>query len=119
MKGLKKAYREYRIERKSELSVIKYNIIAKISSLYREYREYYGNEGFFYFNSIISKGDKDSISIDRIKGGFLYECEVITPKNWSDIDGKTLFKVLNRMNMKDFYFYKNIDGKLLKMKPKK
>jgi hypothetical protein len=41
------------------------------------------------------------------------------PLEWQDIKGKELLEILKQMNQKNFFFYKNIDGKFYKTRPKK
>ena len=87
-------------------------LIFKILSKYRSMRETYAHQGFFYFESNISK-------IDRIGNGFLYNHEEIPPLDWRKLKGKELYKVYRELSNRNFYFYKNINGKFYKTRPKK
>jgi len=94
------------------MDFIRYNLISKILTKYRENRNMYNHDNFFYFENNISK-------INRIGKGFLYNEEEIMPLEWQDIKGKELLEILKQMNQKNFFFYKNIDGKFYKTRPKK
>jgi hypothetical protein len=94
------------------MNFIRYNLISKILSKYRDNRDYFLHEGFFYFDTKIN-------NINRIGYGFLYKEDEIMPFQWQDISGKDLVKILKQFQKKNFYFFKEIEGKHQKIKPKK
>lgn len=94
------------------MDFIRYNIISKILSNYRDNRNLYNHDSFFYFDSQVSK-------IDRIGKGFLYNKDEVMPVDWNNVTGKELVNVLQEMKRKNFYFFKNINGKFYKTRPKR
>ena len=94
------------------MDFIRYNLISKILTKYRDNRDLYKHNNFFYFNNKIG-------SINRIGKGFLYNEEEVMPIDWNEIKGKDLMIVLNEIKQKNFYFYKDINGKFYKTRPKK
>ncbi len=94
------------------MNFIRYNLISKILSKYRDNRDLYNHDNFFYFNNKIG-------NINRIGKGFLFNEEEVVPVDWKKIKGKDLVAILNEMKNKNFYFYKDINGKFYKTRPKK
>ena len=94
------------------MNFIRYNIISKILSKYRDNRDLYDHDSFFYFNSEINK-------IDRIGKGFLYNKDEVVPVDWNNVRGKDLLNILKEMKNKNFFFYKDINGKFYKTRPKR
>jgi hypothetical protein len=94
------------------MNFLRYTIISKILTKYRSKREFYNHEGFLYFDTKVG-------NINRIGKGFLYCEEEIIHQNWDDIDSNELFQVLKLIKNNQFYFFKTIDGKTVKFRPKK
>jgi hypothetical protein len=94
------------------MDFIRYNLISKILTKYRQDKSLYQHDGFFYFKNKVSK-------INRIGKGFLYFEEEVLPIDWKSIKGKDLVQVYNLYKDNDIFFYKEIDGKFYKTRPKK
>jgi len=94
------------------MNTIKKILIFKIIGQYRHLKEKYKHDGFFYFENPKSK-------INRIGSGLLYKSEEILPINWDNVKGKNLYQIYREINQNNFYFYKNINGKSYKTRPKK
>jgi hypothetical protein len=94
------------------MNTIKKILIFKIIGQYRHLKEKYKHDGFFYFENPKSE-------INRIGSGLLYKSEEILPINWDNVKGKNLYQIYREINQNNFYFYKNINGKSYKTRPKK
>lgn len=94
------------------MDFIRYNLISKILSKFRDNRDLYKHDNFFYFNQNFGK-------INRIGRGFLFNEEEVVPLDWNKIKGKDLVSILNELKQKNFYFYKDINGKFYKTRPKR
>jgi hypothetical protein len=93
------------------MNFIKIHLISKISKNYREIRTHFSHDGFFFLNKDVNK-------INRIGKGMLYKEELIIPEDWRKIKGNDLLNILKQIKEKKFYFYKEINGKFHKIKPR-
>ena len=94
------------------MNFIRYTLISKILTKYRQKRDFYVNEGFFYFDNKVR-------NIDRIGRGFLFNKDEIIQVDWHDIDSRDLLDIFRQLKNNEFYFYREIEGKILKFRPKK
>ncbi len=70
------------------------------------------------------RGDRGAWSnpprdVENKWSGLLYKSEEILPINWDNVKGKNLYQIYREINQNNFYFYKNINGKSYKTRPKK
>lgn len=93
------------------MNFIKVHLISKIVKNYREIKTNFSHDGFFFFNTKV--GD-----INRIGKGFLYKEDLIMPEDWRNIKGSDLLKILKRIEKKEFYFHKEINGRFYKTRPR-
>ena len=94
------------------MDFIRYNLISKILTKYREDKSLYEHDGFFYFKNKVNK-------INRIGKGFLYLEEQVLPLDWKSIKGKDLIQVYKSYKDNEIYFFKEINGKFYKTRPRK
>jgi len=93
------------------MDFIKVYLISRIVKKYRILKDVLSHDGFFFLNESVN-------NIDRIGKGCLFKKDIITPLDWRKIEGKDLLKILNQIKSKEFYFLKEIEGRVYKTRPK-
>jgi len=93
------------------MNFIRMHLISQILKNYNENCKKFSHDGFLHFNSNVGK-------INRVGKGFLYNEEEVVFLDWRKIKDKELLYILKKLKNKEFFFYKNIDGKFYKTKPK-
>ena len=89
------------------MNFIRTHLVSQILKNYNENCRKFSHDGFFYFNDKVGK-------INRVGKGFLYVIHL----DWRKVKDKELLTVFKKVKNKDFFFYKNIDGKFYKTRPK-
>lgn len=93
------------------MNYIRLHLISQILKNYNENCKRFSHDGFFYFNDKVG-------NIDRLGKGFLYNEEEILNLDWRKIKDKELLIILKKIKNKEFYFYKQIEDRFYKTKPK-
>jgi len=94
------------------MNFIRIHLTSQILKNYNENCKRFSHNGFFYFN--------DSVGIiNRIGKGFLYNREEVINLDWRKIRDEELLEVYKKMKNKEFFFFKELDGKFYKTRPKK
>jgi hypothetical protein len=93
------------------MNFIRIHLVSQILKNYVENCRKFSHDGFFYFNDKVGK-------INRVGKGFLYNEEEVLHLDWRKVKDKELLTILKKIKNKDFFFYKSIDGKFYKTRPK-
>lgn len=93
------------------MNFIRMHLVSKILRNYSDNCRKFSHNGFFYFNDKVGK-------INRVGKGFLYHENQVLHLDWRKVEDKDLLTIFKKIKNNDFFFYKDIDGKFYKTKPK-
>lgn len=109
------------VQRKSATSVslnfIRMHLIKKIFVKFNREKETFNldDHAFIYFEPNIEIG---KTAIDRFGKGNFYIKDQILPLGFDKVTSPVLVKAFKKLKLKQFFFYKEIEGKFQKVKPK-